>query len=290
MIYRVSHTTTYEYGAPVLIGQNLVHLTPRTSTHQSCLHQRLLIEPVPGLTSARHDYFGNPATFFAIQEPHRKMIVTAESVVDVKRFVPHDAAGKQPWEQVRDRVANDRGPLMLDAYQFVFDSRYIQCSSDLASYAAPSFAAGRPLLEAVMDLTRRIHSDFQYDQQATTLATPLCDVLTNRRGVCQDFAHLQIGCLRSMGVPARYVSGYLRTRPNPGRPPTVGAHASHAWLSVSCAEFGWIDVDPTNNLIPSDTHITLAWGRDYDDVSPIKGVILGGGHHTVAVAVDVVEQ
>jgi transglutaminase-like putative cysteine protease len=187
-------------------------------------------------------------------------------------------------------VASDRSPTILDAYQFVFDSRYIQCGADLARYAAPSFDAGRPLLEVVQDLTRRIHTDFRYDQQATTLATPLRDVLENRRGVCQDFAHLQIGCLRSMGVPARYVSGYLRTRPNLERPPAVGAHASHAWLSVFCPDFGWIDVDPTNDLIPSDTHITLAWGRDYDDVSPIKGVILGGGHHTVAVAVDVAEQ
>jgi transglutaminase-like putative cysteine protease len=176
----------------------------------------------------------------------------------------------------------------LQAYEFSFDSPYSKRNGALADYAAPSFTPQRPLLDAVLDLTGRIHADFQYDQRATTLATPLADVLAGRRGVCQDFAHLEIGCLRSMGLAARYVSGYLLTTPPPGGERVVGGDASHAWLSVYSPGYGWIDVDPTNNQLPGDRHITLAWGRDYGDVSPIKGVILGGRQQSVKVAVDVV--
>jgi transglutaminase-like putative cysteine protease len=188
---------------------------------------------------------------------------------------------------VRDQLPADRNPTVLDAYQFVFDSRYVRSSAELADYARPSFTPGRPMLDAVLDLTRRVHQDFRYDQRATTVTTPLREVFAQRRGVCQDFAHLEIGCLRSLGLAARYVSGYLCTDPPPDQVRLVGADATHAWLSVYCREFGWIDVDPTNDRMPSDQHILLAWGRDYDDVSPIKGVILGGGQHVVKVAVEV---
>jgi transglutaminase-like putative cysteine protease len=179
--------------------------------------------------------------------------------------------------------------LGLEAYQFVFPSTYVPFLEELAAYANPSFAAGRPLLAAVLELSERIHRDFRFDVLATNVATPLREVLARRCGVCQDFAHLQIGCLRALGLAARYVSGYLLTRPPPGEPRLVGGDASHAWLSVYYPALGWIDVDPTNNLVPSDQHITLAWGRDYEDVSPIKGVLLGGGEQGVSVGVDVIE-
>ncbi len=176
---------------------------------------------------------------------------------------------------------------MLEAYQFAFDSPHVPTSPDLADYAAVSFSPGRPWLEALLDLTRRIHTEFKYDQTATNVSTPLERSAAMRRGVCQDFAHLQIGCLRSLGLAARYVSGYLVTAPPPGQPRLVGADASHAWLSAFSPEHGWIDVDPTNDMIPSPKHITLAWGRDYSDVCPIKGVFIGGGHHGMNVSVDV---
>jgi transglutaminase-like putative cysteine protease len=240
------------------------------------------------VSTERTDFFGNPVTFFTIQEPHHELTVTAHHMVSVSPFALPEPAQTPAWEEVRQVLSSDRGPRSLDVYQFVFDSPYVTTDPELADYAAASFAAGRPLLEAVLDLTRRIHTDFRYDTKATTVATPLSEVFSARRGVCQDFAHLQIGCLRSLGLAARYISGYLLTTPPPGQQRLVGADASHAWLSVYCPGFGWIDVDPTNNQVPSDQHILLAWGRDYDDVSPIKGVILGGGQHTVSVAVDVV--
>jgi transglutaminase-like putative cysteine protease len=192
-----------------------------------------------------------------------------------------------PWEDVRTFLQAGRDDTTLDAYQYAFDSPYVARGAELAEFAAPSFAPGRPLLDALLDLSQRIHAEFHYDPEATVTATPLKEVLELRRGVCQDFAHLAIGCLRSVGLAARYISGYLLTNPPPGQAKLVGADASHAWLAVYFPEHGWLEVDPTNNLMPHDRHIVLAWGRDYDDVSPIKGVILGGGQHTVTVAVDV---
>jgi transglutaminase-like putative cysteine protease len=287
MTYRVTHTTTYHYSDPVTLYHSLVHLTPRDSPGQTCRHQPLLINPSPAVVKTRTDFFGNHVTFFTVQEPHQKLIVTARSTAQVTPCVPPDALNTPPWEQVRATLQSDHSPPVLEAYQFAFDSPFVRTSAELADYAAASFPAGRPLLDAALDLTQRIYRDFRYDHTATTVATPLHEVLSLRRGVCQDFAHLQIGCLRTLGLAARYVSGYLLTSPPPGQQRLVGADASHAWLSLFCPEHGWIDLDPTNNQMPSDKHITLAWGRDYEDVSPIKGVILGGGQHTVSVSVDV---
>jgi len=234
------------------------------------------------------DFFGNAVTFFAVQEPHRSLTITARSTVQViPRRMPrpeHTPA----WETVRDLLHHERSAAQLEAVQYLFESPHIPCSSRLRHYAAASFPPGRPLLSAVLDLTRRIATDFTYDPQATSVSTPLQDVLRAGRGVCQDFAHVQIGCLRALGLAARYVSGYLVTRPPPGQPRLVGADASHAWVSVYCPGHGWIEADPTNNMLPSDRHITIAFGRDYSDVSPIKGVLLGGGRHTMRVAVDVI--
>ena len=285
MLYRVIHTTTYDYTEPVSLCQNVAHLTPREGPGQTCLESSLAIHPLPAVVVERVDYFGNPSTFFAVQEPHRELKMTAVHRVEVVPRLQPDPSQTPPWEQVRDLLKVDRSREVLDASQFICDSRYVKANPELAEYAMSSFGDGRRILEAVLDLTARIHADFEYDPQSTTVATALSEVFVQRSGVCQDFAHLQIACLRSIGLAARYVSGYLSTEPPPGCVPLIGADATHAWLSIFCPGPGWIDLDPTNNQIPAEGHILLAWGRDYDDVSPVKGVVLGGGHHSVDVAV-----
>lgn len=286
--YHVHHTTTYHYSEPVSLCQNIAHLTPRKASRQTCEATTLSITPDPAVVEERTDYFGNPVTFFTIQEQHREMVVTVEHIIVVHPLVTIDPA--TPWEEIRDRLPRDRAPDWLNAYQFVFDSRYALTADLLRDYALVSFLPGRPILEAAQDLTRRIHQEFQYDPRATTLATPVAEVFEQRSGVCQDFAHVQIACLRSLGLAARYVSGYLATTPPPGKPRLIGADATHAWVSLFCGEAGWIDLDPTNDQIPGNRHVLLAWGRDFEDVSPLKGVILGGGQHDVTVAVDVVPE
>jgi transglutaminase-like putative cysteine protease len=288
MQYRINHTTSYDYSEPVTLCHNLLHLTPRHGPGQSRQHSQILVTPLPGVLVQETDYFGNATLFFTIQEPHPRLTVTAQHVVDVLPAAIPEPSQTLAWEEAAARVRHDPSPEGLDAYQYVFNSHYVKVGPQLLDYARPMFSPGRPLLQAVLDLTRHIHEDFHYDPQATTVATPLAEVLARRRGVCQDFAHLEIGCLRALGLPARYVSGYLLTNPPPGQERLVGADASHAWLALYCPGAGWINLDPTNNLVPQERHITLAWGRDYDDVSPIKGIILGGGRHSVRVAVDVV--
>jgi transglutaminase-like putative cysteine protease len=285
MQYTVTHTTTYTYADAISLCHNLVHLRPRLAPRQTCEQTQLLVTPEPRTMSHGFDYFGNPISLFTIQEPHKKLEITAKHQIQITddAIDKHDSSS---WEQVRDGLKSDLN--LLDATQFTFDSHYIRRSPALLEYATPSFTRGRALSDAVADLTARIHRDFKYDANATTLATPLADVLAKRRGVCQDFAHLAIGCLRSVGLAARYVSGYLQTNVPEGKERLIGADASHAWLSAFCPGIGWVDFDPTNNTMPSDRHLTIAWGRDYDDVSPIKGVILGGGSHTMSIAVDVV--
>lgn len=287
MIYRVRHVTTYTYPDTVSICHNALRLRPHEGVRQRCLAHALLVSPAPAVVHQAVDFFGNPVTFFAVHAPHRTLTVTANSTVEVTPVETPSAPDTPAWDTVRDTLRHDRSAVGLTAYQYVFDSPYVARSTPLQRYAAPSFPPGRPLLAAVLDLTRRLHADFTYDPTATSVSTPLHDVLHTRRGVCQDFAQVQIGCLRALGLAARYVSGYLVTQPLPGRPRLVGADASHAWVAVYCPGVGWIEVDATNNVLPSDHHITVAFGRDYGDVSPIKGVFLGGGQHTVAVAVDV---
>jgi transglutaminase-like putative cysteine protease len=287
MRYHVRHTTTYAYSNAVSVCHNELHLCPRQCRHQTCSFHELLVFPEAALVSRSVDYFGNPVTFFTLQEPHQALTMTANSVVEVAPpvEVPPPTASVA-WEDARDTIRRDRSAEGLGAYQFVFDSPYVAVSPELLAYAAPSFTPRRPLLEAVWHLTERIHAEFTYDPGVTGVNTPLDDVVRHRRGVCQDFAHLQIGCLRALGLAVRYVSGYLVTQPS-APSAFIGAEASHAWLSVYCPGHGWVDVDPTNNLWPSDRHITVAIGRDYGDVSPIKGVFLGGGDHTMEVTVDV---
>jgi transglutaminase-like putative cysteine protease len=306
--YRIHHLTRYTYDEPVSVCHNLAHLLPRDSARHTWHSAELEISPAPAVRSERCDFFGNRLTFFAIQEPHRQLDVIARSRVDLD--LPATAPlfpSAMAWEQARgllhapiaeiENQKTDAAPAIenrLDAFQFSFASPYIRWTPEIAAYAAPSFAPGRPIMEAILDLTRRIHADFVYDTRTTTVSTTLPEIMQARSGVCQDFAHLQIGCLRSMGLAARYVSGYLLTSPPPGKPRLVGADASHAWVSVylphsqADATAGeWVDLDPTNDCIPTDKHITLAWGRDFGDVSPLRGVLLGTGKHQIQVSVDV---
>ena len=287
MIYRVLHETVYDYPRDVAISHNLAHLTARETPSQSRLSHKLTVSVHPAVWIDQLDFFGNPVTFFTIQEPHRGLKVSSLNVVEVQPPPPQNAEGSIPWEVARQRLKDGRDPASLDAYQFRFESPLLKAYDWLSDYASASFSPGRPYVPALIDLTHRIYTDFKYDSTATSTSTPLTEVFKLRRGVCQDFAHLQIACLRSIGLAARYVSGYLQTLPPPGRPRLIGADASHAWLSAYVPDLGWIDFDPTNDQIPQEKHVTLAWGRDYDDVSPIKGVILGGGRHSLKVAVDV---
>jgi len=265
----------------------VVRLTPRNLPKQTCRGSHISILPAPPAISAHFDYFGNTLTSFTLHEPHDCLIVEANSDLEVNAIESPDFFGSPPWETVPESLAGDHSDEVLNAYQFVFDTQRVRSSPELAAYARESFPEGRPLLAAVLDLTRRIHQDFRFDKKATEVTTPVQTFFEKRRGVCQDFAHLQIGCMRSLGLPARYVSGYLRTMPPPGHPRLVGADASHAWCSAWCPGTGWVDFDPTNNCVPSDGHITVAWGRDYSDVSPIYGVLLGGARHNLHVEVDV---
>lgn len=286
-LYELSHRTTYDYRSPVTVSHHLMRLSPRRLNRQWRLEHHIATEPAPATLSERTDYFGNDVTFATIQGAHRRLQVTARSRVAVgPAFIP-DPAETPAWEAVRGRCRSDRSLSVLEAIEFAFASPLVPLEPAYAEYAAPSFRPGRSVLEAAMDLNERIHHEFQFDPTATTVSTPLEQVLRQRRGVCQDFAHLQIACLRSLGLPARYVSGYLETQPPAGQPRLVGADASHAWTSIFIPGIGWVDLDPTNCCLPSMRHITAAWGRDYSDVSPLRGVLLGSGEHTVSVSVDV---
>ena len=289
MKYLVTHCTQYLYSEPVGLCRNQACLLPRETPRQKCLSSHLQVEPEPADLRERHDFFGNRVSHFAIQHAHEKLQVTAVSEVSVTPpgAVPDDRTG---WEAIRQLLTGNTGREIMEAFPYLYDSPLVRNQETLAAYARPSFPAGRPLLEAVSELMQRIHRDFRYDPGFTSIATPLNEVLANRRGVCQDFAHLGVGCLRSLGLAARYVSGYIETLPPPGQERLVGADASHAWFSVFCGEAGWVDFDPTNNQIPGEQHITVAWGRDFSDVSPLKGIALGGGKHRVLVAVDVVRM
>ena len=286
MLYDISHQTTITYTWDVALSQHLVHLAPRLCPQQTTHHHALLIEPAPTLMKDDADYFGNPTTYLTVEEPHNKLSIASTSRIDVHPVQPPDPAATPPWESLGGHLKNQADPVCLDASQFVHESPFT-LSGQAASYARDSFPEGRPVLAGALDLTSRIFNEFKYEGGVTDISTPIDRVLSDRRGVCQDFAHLQIACLRSLGLPARYVSGYLRTHPPEGEERKIGADASHAWLAVWVPDFGWVDLDPTNNMMPGDEHITVAWGRDYGDVSPINGMVLGGGEHKVAVAVDV---
>lgn len=289
MNYRILHRTVYDYSAPVTVSHHAARLKPRLTEVQLRADFSLEIEPAPAVRTMHTDYFGNQVCFFSVQQIHRRLEITASSRVWVNR-VTQPALGLSPeWKRVvamfREKATGETAGL----HQFRFDSPLLRATPELVDYALPSFSGDTPLLAGVQDLNRRIFTDFKYDPVATTVATPLEEVWRKRRGVCQDFAHLAIACLRSLGLLARYVSGYLRTRPAPGKERLTGADASHAWFSVFCPSVGWVDFDPTNNLLPGEEHITVAYGRDFSDVSPVSGILVGGGSHAIKVSVDVQE-
>jgi len=289
MIYRIRHITRYEYENPVSQCFNKAHLLPRDTTSQRCLDSLVNISPRPDWLSERTDYFGNRYCYFMLQEPHRSLEIDITSRIDVTPGQPENALdlGCSITEALAN-IETDKDEATLLAREYLLDSPMIRASQQLREYAAPSFTPDRTLLSAVRDLTQRIFEDFTYDPEFSTIATPLHDVLKHKRGVCQDFAHLAIGCLRALGYPARYISGYLETLPPPGQKKLVGADASHAWFSVYSPGDGWFEFDPTNNNMPAGQHIVTAWGRDYADVTPLRGIIFdGGGSQTLEVSVDV---
>lgn len=287
MNYRITHRTRYAYDEPVAVSHHAARLRPRDTDTQRCHEFSLSFDPDPDLLTEHTDSFGNQAACFSIQKLHARFEVTSRSLVVLAPVLQPDPAQTPPWEEVaalfRDPVAVD----LLDPCQFVFRSPLLVHEMPLREFAQPSFKKGRPVLAAVLDLSQRIFKEFTFDPKATTISTPLNEVLANKRGVCQDFAHLAIASLRAIGLPARYVSGYLRTRPPPGKPRLQGVDASHAWVSCFVPGFGWVDFDPTNNCLTSLDHITVAVGRDFSDVSPVRGIITGGGRHSVLVGVDV---
>ncbi len=289
MRYHVVHRTEYVYAEPVTLCHNETHLTPRASAAQRVFQHDLVIEPNPAVFSRRKDFFGNPVVYFTVQSAHPRLVVTARSEVERKEegTARYELSGAT-WEDAAARTATDDSPAGLDVRQYLLDSPMATATSEIATYAAESFPSGRPLLEAVRDLTGRIHRDFTYEPGVTTIATPLAEAFRERRGVCQDFAHLAIACVRTTGLAASYVSGYIETVPPPGKERLAGADASHAWFAVYDPDAGWLNFDPTNDQMAVERHITTAWGREYSDVTPMKGIIFGGGAtHTATVAVDV---
>jgi transglutaminase-like putative cysteine protease len=284
---RIVHRTNYEYSEPATTSHHEARLTPRQGETQRTITHELEVSPGPATRRARLDYFGNRTNYFGLTEPHRKLEVVVTSLVETSQIDFPDFAATPSWEAVGDLLRRDLHRDVLQATQMRFASPLVPLSTELRQYAVPSFPAGRPILLGVADLMSRLHQDFKYDPSATTPTTPLATIMATRRGVCQDFSHVMLGCLRAIGLGARYTSGYLRTRPPPGQARLLGADATHAWVSVWVPEHGWIDFDPTNDLCAGEEHITLAFGRDFSDVTPLRGVILGGGRHRLEVSVDV---
>lgn len=293
MKYDVLHETLYAYESPVVLSQQLLHLTPRVQDSQRLEAHRIEVTPAPAETGTRDDYFGNPVMQLTLTAPHPSLSVRAQSRVEVlPRSRPAAGpASAESWETVRDRLRHGGGEALLEPMQYLYESPHVEFFRDLAAYAEPSFPRGRDVLAAAFDLAHRIHADFTFDPKATVVSTPLREVLAKKRGVCQDYAHFMAGCLRMMGLPARYVSGYILTTPPPGKPRLVGADASHAWVSVwtggADGSHNWIDLDPTNDILVDDEHVTLGWARDFGDVTPMRGVILGGGEQELTVHVTV---
>jgi transglutaminase-like putative cysteine protease len=284
----IVHETTYRYSTRVELAYHSATLRPAATPFQSLRAFSLAIEPEPSRHSQAVDAFGNARDFFSLYGPHDGLCVRSESRVQVSpRAMELEPAASPAWEELGDVLRYRAGAAFEPAIEFAFPSPFVPWLSELRDYALASYTPARPGLEAALDLMQRIHADFTYDAESTEISTPLATVFEQRRGVCQDLAHVALGCLRALGLPAAYVSGYLRTRPPPGRPHLIGADASHAWVRVWCPLHGWVDLDPTNDVVVGTSHVTLAVGRDYGDVMPVRGVIRGGGEHTLEVAVSV---
>lgn len=287
-LYRIEHDTRYVYHSPVATSQHVAWLEPRQLDGQVAHAYSLAIDPAPLRVVRRVDYFGNVVHAFELLRPHLEMRVVSRAIVAVQPGDRGTGTEEPAWEEVSTRLRHPVRPEERAAAEFTFESPQVSIDHGIAAFAQSCFVPGRPLLDAALALMHRIHDEFTFDPAATTPTTPVSKVLADRRGVCQDFAHLQIGCLRAMGLAARYVSGYLLTDPPPGLPRLVGADASHAWLSVFCPINGWVDLDPTNDVRVGERHVTVAWGRDYSDVTPLRGVLLGGAEHQLYVGVSVI--
>ncbi len=286
MIFKVRHSTRYVYASPVDLAAHMVHLRPRALPWQRVLAAGLTVTPRAERRRDGVDHFGNLVTWLFLDMPHAEFEVTTEAVVDVAFPAPPEASATLPWESVVD-AARRGGPGAWQAAEFAFGSPMAAAHAGAGAYAARSFPRGRPVLEGLVELNNRIRADFRFRAGVTTLSTPISEVLERREGVCQDFTHLMIGALRWLGLPARYVSGYIRTRPPPGQQRRRGADQSHAWVGCWLGpEHGWVDLDPTNGIVVKDEHVVLGWGRDYADISPVRGIILGGGSHRLLVSVD----
>jgi len=285
--FRINHVTRYLYEDPVSLCHNVAHLKPRALPHQKVRSAQLRIDPWPAVSSEHRDFFGNRVSYFCIQQSHKSLEVGIASEVDVTAPDLSDFTTSPPWEQVVSALHEERTEEILDARIFSLPSADVPREAEALEFARGAFAPDRPILEATADLMGRIYREFEFDPHFTTVATPIADVLEHRRGVCQDFAHLGLACLRGLGLAARYVSGYLETLPPPGQPKLQGTDASHAWLAVFVPGTGWVDFDPTNDQTPQEQHITTALGRDFRDVTPLCGVFYGGGEHRLEVQVDV---
>lgn len=288
MQYQITHTTEYEYYQSVSLCHNVAKLILRNTPDQLCKKTIVKITPQPDVMNEYEDFFGNKVMYFAIQQEHKHLKVTVLSQVEKK------AAGTAilnfysatPWEEIKLQLL-EPGDNNFDARQYINETEITTVTEDIAAYTRQTFTPNRSMFEATQELMQRIHHDFEFKPGFTTVATPLKEVMQQRKGVCQDFAHLAIACIRSVGLPARYISGYIETLPPEGKEKLTGVDASHAWFSVFIPNTGWIDFDPTNNMIPAEQHITIGWGRDYADIAPLKGVILSGGKHQLHVSVDV---
>ncbi len=286
--FHVLHETRYRYAHPVSLSQQLLHLQPRSFQFQSCEAHAVVMEPGPDESQDALDYFGNHVRYLSIVGYHDSLRIVAESTVNLRPRPGEELlAGSIAWEQVRDGLRKVGDPTRLEPVRYLYESPHVTLSDEIAGYARKSFLPGRAVLASAHDLMLRIHREFEFDPHATDISTPLSTLMRIRRGVCQDFAHLMIACLRSLGIPCRYVSGYIMTVPAPGRPRLVGADASHAWVSVYCPSIGWVDFDPTNRCMVNLEHVTLGWGRDFSDVTLLRGVMLGGGAQTLEVSVTV---
>ena len=283
MNYTLRHTTRYHYSAPVTLCHSEARVLPRKTPHQQCGASELQISPAPQVQMERRDVFGNRVLYFAMEEVHQTLDVTVVTPLKTQPLAVIPNASPR-WESVAEQLSHDNS---FDIQLYRLDSPFIRRNDELAAFARNCFTPGMPIVEAALALNELIYKTFEYDPSFTTLATPLSEVLTNRRGVCQDFAHLAIGAFRSVGLAARYVSGYLETQPPPGQPRLIGADASHAWLATWIPDWGWLALDPTNGTVAGEQHPVLAWGRDYADVAPLKGVMNGGGDHRLEVEVDV---
>jgi transglutaminase-like putative cysteine protease len=287
----VSHATTYRYSVPVETARHLATIRPRECAWQRVRFHRVTIDPLPSYERAHIDAFGNEVRYFSFDTPHDSLQVTSETTVALTpRWDGLDASATRAWDDVAAQMRYRAGGVYMPESEFLFASPNVALAPELAAYALPSFAPGTPLIAGALDLMHRIHTDFAYQPETTAFDTPALNAFHLRHGVCQDFAQVMIGCLRSLGLAARYVSGYLRTTPPAGMPRLIGADASHAWASVFCPGTGWVDLDPTNDVLADLDHVTLAYGRDYSDVSLLRGIILGGGEHVIEVAVNVTAQ